>query len=62
MTEQIETLRAIQGRQADDADRDLLALLTADATSRVVTSHDRATLESYVDPSGGKHVLQTVQP
>lgn len=62
MSEQIEALLAIQARQADDADRDLLTLQTADPTSRVVTSHDRTVMESYTDAGGAKHSLQTVLP
>jgi hypothetical protein len=62
MSERTEALLAINARQADTADDALLTLLTEDETSRRIVTHDRADMESYVDPQGGKHVIQTVRP
>jgi hypothetical protein len=55
----VDALLEIQGRHADDGDKDLLALLTADATSRVVAFHDQTTITSY-EMNGAKHSIQTV--
>jgi hypothetical protein len=62
VSEYLDALQAVQERQADDADAALLALLTADKTSLVVTSHDRCETSTYVDANGAAHQVQTVRP
>jgi len=59
VSEQVDALLAVQGRQADVADDALLALLLADRTSLVVTSHDKTTTEGWTDVTGAKHQIQT---
>jgi hypothetical protein len=60
MSEQIEALRAIQARQQDDADRDLLTLMTADPISLKVNPSTYTV--SYTDPVGGHHCLEIAHP